>query len=92
MKKYVSRKKTRAALILLFTIAVLDVVGVLFSNIPLVLIAMALLIPFAILDLSANRCPHCGAFFRDRYWSKPTAGYCNKCGEVIEFDDCRTDD
>ena len=92
MKKYVSRKKTRAALILLYSVAALLIVGFLFSNRPLMLIAMILLIPFAILNLSTNRCPHCGAFFRGLYWSKPTAGHCTKCGEVIKFDDCENYD
>ena len=92
MKKYVSRKKNRAALILLYSFAFLMIAGYLFSNIPIMLTAMIFLIPFTILYLSMNRCPHFGAFFRGLYWSKPNAGHCIKCGEIIEFDDCENSD
>ena len=40
-----------------------------------------------ILTLCANRCPYCGTFFRGGEWSKPHAGYCNKCGKLMEYDD-----
>jgi len=40
-----------------------------------------------ILMFYANRCPYCGTFFRGGEWSKPNAGYCNKCGKLMEYDD-----
>ena len=40
-----------------------------------------------VLMLIANRCPHCGNGFRGGSWSKPHAGYCNKCGKLMEYDD-----
>ena len=30
---------------------------------------------------------YCGTFFRGGEWSKPHAGYCNKCGKLMEYDD-----
>ena len=91
MGKYVSRRKHRAALILLYSFAAVLIVGFLFSNIPIMLTSLPLLIAFTILDFSTNRCPQCVTFFRGLYWSKPNAGHCIKCGKVIEFDDCGND-
>ena len=45
------------------------------------------LIVGTILMFYANRCPYCGTFFRGGEWSKPHAGYCNKCGRLMEYDD-----
>ena len=92
MKKYPSRKKNRIALVLLYSCMVLMIIGYLCSSVPLMLAAWVLFIPFAILCLSINRCPHCGEFFRGLYWSRPNAGHCVKCGELIEFDDCKSID
>ena len=92
MKKYPSRLKNRVALILLGIIAFLMIIGCLCSSRAMMLAAMVLLIPFSVLYLSMNRCPHCGEFFRGLYWSRPNAGHCVKCGELIEFDDCKSID
>jgi hypothetical protein len=92
MKKYPSRKKNRVALILLSIIAFLMIIGCLCSSRAMMLAAMVLLIPFSVLYLSMNRCPHCGEFFRGLYWSRPNAGHCVKCGEIITFDDSENDD
>lgn len=88
MKKYVSRRKNRAALILLFAFTFLLLVGYILSNRVIMLISSLLFIPCIIFMFSANRCPHCGEFFRGLYWAKSNAGYCSKCGKLIEFDDC----
>lgn len=39
------------------------------------------------LKSKANRCPYCGNGFPYGSWSKPHAGYCNKCGKLMEYDD-----
>ena len=88
MKKYVSRRKNRAALILLVSFTVLLFVGYILSNRVIMLISLPLFISCIILIFSTNHCPHCGEFFRGLYWTKPNAGYCSKCGKLIEFDDC----
>ena len=92
MKKYPSRLKNRVALILIGIIAFLMIIGCLCSSRAMMLAALVLLIPFSVLYLSMNRCPHCGEFFRGLYWSRPNAGHCVKCGELIEFDDCKSID
>ena len=92
MKKYVSRAKNKLALVLLYAFLVLMLVGYISSNRVIMLISVPLLIAGVILMLSANHCPHCGAYFRGLYWSKPNAGYCVKCGKIIEFDDCENKD
>ena len=92
MKKYPSRLKNRVALILLGIIAFLMIIGCLCFSRAMMLAAMVLLIPFSVLYLSMNRCPHCGEFFRGLYWSLPNAGHCVKCGEIITFDDSEDKD
>jgi len=88
MKKYVSRTKNRVALVLLYSFLFLFLAGYILSNQVIMLIAVPLFIASIILMFSTNRCPHCGEFFRGLYWSKSNAGYCRKCGKIIEFDDC----
>lgn len=92
MKKYPSRNKNRIALILLYSFAVLMIIGFLCSSTILMLAALVLFVPFTIIYFSINRCPHCGEFFRGLYWSKPNAGHCVKCGKMIVFDDCENND
>ena len=92
MKKYVSRTKNRVALVLLYSFLVFMLVGYFLSNRVIMLISIPLLIAGAILMFSTNHCPHCGEYFRGLYWSKPNAGHCIKCGEIIEFDDCENKD
>ena len=87
MKRSVSRVKNRVALILLYSFLFLIIAGYILSNRVMMLISLLLLIAGVILMLSANRCPHCGEYFRGLYWSKPNAGHCVKCGKIIEFDD-----
>ena len=87
MKNYISRTKNRVALVLQLSFVLILLVGRLLSNEIIMLISLAPFIAGVILMLSANRCPCCGEFFRGLYWSKPNAGYCRKCGELIKFDD-----
>ena len=88
MKKYVSRAKNKIALVLLYAFLFLMIVGYIASNLVIMILSVLLLIAGVALMFSANHCPHCGAYFRGLYWSKPNAGHCVKCGEMIEFDDC----
>ena len=92
MKKYVSRTKNRVALVLLCSFLVFMLVGYFLSNRVIMLISIPLLIAGVILMFSTNHCPHCGEYFRGLYWSKPNAGHCIKCGEIIEFDDYENKD
>ena len=61
----------------------------LFTGPQLLILAAILffLIVGTVLLFCANRCPYCGTFFRGGGWSKPHAGYCNKCGKLMEYDD-----
>ena len=88
MKKYVSRAKNRAALVLLYAFLVFILVGYMLSNRAIMLVSLPLLIAGIVLMFTANRCPYCKAYFRGLYWKKPNAGHCVKCGKLIEFDDC----
>ena len=89
MEKTLNRKLTRWWMAFmagsLFFILFLFVSGggaVVFS-----VLSIACLVIGVILLLIANRCPHCGNGFRGGSWSKPHAGYCNKCGKLMEYDD-----
>lgn len=82
-----NRTKTRASLLLLLTGAAGVIVGGPWLSIePVSFLGFALLMTGLLLFFMSNRCPHCGATFRDSYWSKPDAGYCNKCGKKMEYD------
>lgn len=87
MEKTLSRKLTRCwmafmwaslffALLLLFT-----------SGGAGSLMTIRCLVIGAVLMVITNRCPHCKEGFRGGSWDKPHAGYCNKCGKLMEYDD-----
>ena len=88
MKKYISRAKNRLAQVLLYAFLFLMLVGYISSNRVIMLISLPSFLAGVMLMFSTNRCPYCGEYFRGLYWSKPNAGYCVKCGKLIEFDDC----
>ena len=88
MKKYISRAKNRLAQVLLYSFLFLMLVGYISSNRVIMLISLPSFLAGVMLMFSTNRCPYCGEYFRGLYWSKPNAGYCVKCGKLIEFDDC----
>ena len=87
MKKYVSRAKNRAALVLLIAFLILAIIGYLSSSRTMIFLSLPLFLAGVILMLTTNRCSHCGEHFRGIYWSKPNAGHCVKCGKIIVFDD-----
>lgn len=86
MKK-VSRAKNRLSLISLIIFLALISIGYLLKNVIMMVSSFPFLFITFILLFTANRCPFCGELFRGIYWSKSTAGYCRKCGKLIEFDD-----
>ena len=50
------------------------------------ILSIACLVIGTVLMMIANRCPYCKTMFRGGEWSKPNAGYCNKCGKLMEYD------
>jgi len=83
----ISRTGTRIAIISMALFVILLVLGRIIWNAYLMAASILFLTVWFILFLTINRCPHCGEYFRGLYWSEPTAGYCKKCGKLMEFDD-----
>ena len=84
---YINRTRTRIALISMVLFIVFLILGKISWNDYLIAASILFLIVWLILFLMTNRCPHCGERFRGMYWSEPSAGYCRKCGKLIEYDD-----
>ena len=89
MKKTLNRKLTRCWMFFM-TLAIFFFVFLFVSKGGAVVFAVlfiACLVIGGILMMIANRCPYCKTMFRGGGWSKPHAGYCNKCGKLMEYDD-----
>lgn len=83
----ISRKKNRLALLSMVLFVAFLLIGRLLYNGILTALSTLFMVLMLVLLFTANRCPACGEYFRGIFWSKPTAGYCRKCGKLIEFDD-----
>ena len=87
MEKTLSRKMTRCWMAFMWATLFFGVVLFLtegaIGSVPLI----ACVVIGAVLMLITNRCPHCKASFRGGSWEKANAGYCQKCGNLMEYDD-----
>ena len=89
MEKTLNRKLTRWWM-LFMTLAIFFLVFLFFSDggaVVFYLLGIVSMVIGAVLMMIANRCPYCKTMFRGGEWSKPHAGYCNKCGKLMEYDD-----
>ena len=89
MEKVLNRKLTRLWMFL-EAVAIVCLVFLLFGGggaVVFAVVSVACSVIGAILMLIANRCPYCGNGFHGGEWAKPHAGYCNKCGKLMEYDD-----
>ncbi len=86
-EKHVSRKKHKTGFILVFIFPILVLVSNAIKSGLLLLFSLLILLIAGILMFRTNRCPYCGEFFRGCYWEKANAGFCRRCGKLIEFDD-----
>ena len=88
MKKTLNRKLTRCWMF--FMAAALFFLTILFFSgggaVVFAVLSIACMVIGTVLMLIANRCPYCKTSFRGGEWSKPHAGYCNKCGKLMEYD------
>ena len=87
MEKTLSRKKTRWGMAFMWAAVFFAVVMLLTGGAIGSILAIACVVLGAIMMLITNRCPHCKTTFRGGSWDKPHAGYCNKCGKLMEYDD-----
>ncbi len=83
----INRTRSRIAIISMVLFIVFFILGRISWNDYLMIASILFLIVWLILFLTTNRCPHYGEHFRGLYWSKPSAGYCRKCGRLMEYDD-----
>ena len=83
----INRTRSRIAIISMVLFIVFLIIGSISFNDYLMTASILFLIVWLILFLSTNRCPHCDEHFRGMYWSKSSAGYCRKCGKLMEYDD-----
>ena len=89
MEKTLNRKLTRCWMFFM-TLAIFFLVFLFVSEggaVVFAVLSIACLVIGGILMMIANRCPYCKTMFRGGEWSKPNAGYCNKCGKLMEYDD-----
>ena len=89
MGKTLNRKLTRWWM-LFMTLAIFFFVFLFFSDggaVVFYLLGIVCVVIGAVLMMISNRCPYCKTMFRGGEWSKPNAGYCNKCGKLMEYDD-----
>ena len=85
MQYTLSRKLTR--LWMVFAAAALISALMMFFSYGFLVLALVFTFAGVALKSKANRCPYCGNGFPYGSWSKPHAGYCNKCGKLMEYDD-----
>ena len=82
----INRNRNRLAMLSTVAFVILYLVGYAADNGLLMIASLVFLAASCILLLITNRCPHCGRYFSGIYWSRPNAGYCSRCGQLMEFD------
>ena len=83
----INRTRSRIAIISMVMFIVFLIIGRISFNAYLMTFSILFLIIWLVLFLTTNRCPHCREHFRGMHWSKPSVGYCQKCGKLMEYDD-----
>ena len=92
MEPKLNRRKTEKAHRLLVISVVLCIVSVILcvalpKTAPACIAALVFTFYAALKHDEVTKCPHCGTSFRGVYLSAPNAGYCRKCGKLMEFDE-----
>ena len=91
MEPKISRSKAKTVSTLLWIAVVLCLIGVITAvragGVYLMLISLVFTFYIAYRLDQVCKCPHCGTHFRGLDPSKPNAGYCRKCGKLMEFDE-----
>lgn len=91
MEPKLSRKKTKFVSILIWIAVALCLIGILTagrngqSYFLWISLLFAAYTAFRMDEVC--KCPHCGTHFRGIDGTKPNAGYCRKCGKLMEFDE-----
>ena len=87
MEPKISRSRAKAAMRLQWISIAALLVSVLTVKWYIMLIAIVFTFFVAQNADEVCTCPHCGEHFRGLNVSKPDAGYCRKCGKLMEFDE-----
>ena len=91
MEPKISRKKAKTATRLLWISVAVTFIGLMSRKWYITLIAFVFVVYGAVRVDKVSVCPHCGAYFRGLNPTESNAGYCRKCGKLMEFDEEHTE-
>ena len=87
MEPKISRKQAKQSGVFLTIAIIINLISIMVMNTAFMICALILIFIAAYIWDKTNRCPHCGTHFRGSFAAEPNAGYCRKCGKLMEYDE-----
>lgn len=85
--RYISRKKTRLTLVMMYIGIAAVILGSLLASTYLYIGGVAVLLLAVIRRFMGNKCPYCGAKYAGVHWKQADEGYCPGCSRFLEYDE-----